>query len=83
MYKSTTESIANWQMFDTSRVTYNYSNSSLGANVATQEVTSGPYIDILSNGFKLRTSSGAHNTSGAYYIFAAFAEVPFKYSLAR
>ena len=41
-------------------------------------------FDILSNGFKLRNNnSAAVNASGVTYIFAAFAEVPSKYSLAR
>ena len=40
--------------------------------------------DILSNGFKLRgDGSGSTNASAATYIYAAFAENPFKYSLAR
>ena len=34
-------------------------------------------IDLVSNGFKIRTTSGLVNTSGATYIFAAFAESPF------
>jgi hypothetical protein len=34
--------------------------------------------DFLSNGFKLRTSSGGVNASGGTYIWAAFAENPFQ-----
>jgi hypothetical protein len=33
--------------------------------------------DILSNGFKLRTTDGSSNGSGQPYIYAAFAESPF------
>ena len=40
-------------------------------------------IDILSNGFKLRTSNATGNASGGNYIYLAFASNPFKYSLAR
>jgi hypothetical protein len=41
------------------------------------------YIDILSNGFKVRDSTTYVNASGGTYIYMAFAENPFKYSLAR
>ena len=34
-------------------------------------------LDFLSNGFKIRTVSGARNASGATYIYMAFAENPF------
>jgi hypothetical protein len=39
----------------------------------------------LSNGFKVRAGSGSgiNSTSGDIYIYAAFAENPLKYALAR
>jgi hypothetical protein len=37
-------------------------------------------FDVLSNGFKLRKSTIAHNQSGSTFVYAAFAEQPFKYS---
>jgi hypothetical protein len=37
---------------------------------------------FVSNGFKVRSTS-AINASGGTYIYMAFAENPFKYSLAR
>jgi hypothetical protein len=40
-------------------------------------------LDILSNGFKLRTSNATFNASGANYIYLAIAQNPFKYSNAR
>jgi hypothetical protein len=43
----------------------------------------GQRMDINSNGFKVRTSNAANNQSGVTYIYAAFAEHPFKYSRAR
>jgi hypothetical protein len=60
----------------------------LRANTPDTEVTgtttADPYIDVLSNGFKLRgNSSDINNSSSDTYIFAAFAEVPSKYALAR
>ena len=50
---------------------------------STADMSNATYIDVLSNGFKLRTTSLAHNTSNAAFLFAAFAEVPFNYALAR
>ncbi|CAB4163184.1 Concanavalin A-like lectin/glucanases superfamily [uncultured Caudovirales phage] len=83
MYKGTTEPAANWHMLDGTMSESNFVNEVLAADSSTKSVTTGPYVDILSNGFKLRTSSSAHNLSGNTYIFAAFAEVPSKYALAR
>jgi hypothetical protein len=40
-------------------------------------------MDILSNGFKIRDSNIFNNGSGNTLIYAAFAENPFKNSLAR
>jgi hypothetical protein len=40
-------------------------------------------LDALSNGFKLRSTAADLNASGGTYIYAAFAENPFKYALAR
>ena len=39
--------------------------------------------NILSNGFKQRGTGVSMNASGGTYIYIAFAENPFKYSLAR
>jgi len=81
MYKSATES-SYWNIFDTARSTYNVDGPYLNPNVNSAEGST-TLIDILSNGFKLRTSSSGNNTSSATYIYAAFAENPFKYALAR
>jgi len=40
-------------------------------------------FDLLSNGFKLRTTSSNYNGSGNTYIYMAFAENPFRNALAR
>jgi hypothetical protein len=81
LYKSTTET-SYWNVFDTARSTYNVDGPYLNPNVNSAEAST-TLIDILSNGFKLRTSSSGNNTSSATYIYAAFAENPFKYALAR
>ena len=40
-------------------------------------------LDFVSNGFKLRNSSGGFNGNGGIYIFLAFAHSPFKNGRAR
>jgi len=82
MVKLTSLSGAGWAIMDTSRVGYNVANNDLYANLANAEATSS-YLDILSNGFKFRSSAGDVNGSGRTYIYMAFAENPFKNSLAR
>jgi hypothetical protein len=69
---------------DTSRNPYNYMDLSLYPNLSNAEVaTSGHAIDFVSNGIKMRNSNTGYNASGSTYIYAAFAESPFKYSLGR
>jgi hypothetical protein len=74
-----------WQIIDTSRDTYNSSVAGLFPNTSGAEAsfTQPNGIDYLSNGFKLRNSSTDDNASGGTYIYAAFAENPFKISRAR
>jgi hypothetical protein len=78
---------SNWSILDTARDTYNVTDNPLLPNLSNAESTStstsGAIADILSNGFKARGNSGDVNDSGATYIYAAFAENPFKFSLAR
>ena len=75
-----------WLIIDAARSPYNVANLNLNANDATAENTAstGAWLDFTSNGFKIRNGTdGAINTSSNTYIFAAFAENPFKNSLAR
>jgi len=65
-----------WQMYDNKRVGYNAANYRLKPSSDAAEATDEP-IDILSNGFKLRTTGGSFNASGDDYIYMAFAESPF------
>ena len=46
---------------------------------------SGEYLDFLSSGFKIRVSNSVKeiNDTGNKYIFAAWAEMPQKYAVAR
>ena len=73
-----------WTIFDTSRDTFNLSTKYLIPNTSGQETSgSSVQLDVLSNGFKVRGTWAGMNTSGNTIIFAAFAESPFSYSLAR
>jgi hypothetical protein len=84
LYKITS-AINDWEITDSSRNGYNGYSGILFPDLSNAE---GSYtsngILLLSNGFKFNgpTGSGA-NGSGQTYIYMAFAEVPFKTSLAR
>lgn len=82
VYSGTTDS---WFMYDAARDSYNLSYKYLRADLSNAENTdnTNASIDILSNGFKLRHTGANTNGSGNGYIFAAFAELPFKYANAR
>lgn len=77
-----TDSTGFWYMTDSARDTYNPESLWLVANGSNAE-TSFTQEDFLSNGFKLRNTNADWNASGGTYIYAAFAENPFKYALAR
>jgi hypothetical protein len=73
-----------WRIHDTARDTYNVAQTELFPNGSYAEAqNSAYYYDILSNGFKLRTSDIRNNGSGDTYIYYAVAESPFNYSRAR
>jgi hypothetical protein len=79
-----TNSVANWILYDTARATYNVVNNILLPDSSSAELTSADYnVDIVSNGFKFRTAQGGINGSGNIVIYMAFAESPFKYANAR
>lgn len=82
-----TDAANDWVIMDTSRLGYNQTNTYLEANTSDAEATDSGAgsraLDILSNGFKNRDTSAAMNANGGTYIFAAFAENPFKNALAR
>jgi hypothetical protein len=83
MIKRSDAGAVNWYIFDTARDTYNAAGLELYPNLSNAEADGRPDLDILSNGFKIRSTSGGQNTSGATYIYACFAENPFKNALAR
>ena len=65
------DSSNSWNVFDNKRLGYNVDNNSMIVNSPNAELTT-DLIDLLSNGFKFRSSANP-NTSSTY-IFAAFAE---------
>jgi len=85
MIKDATAANLEWRIYDTVRETFNEMGGGLEAGDASAEnyATSVRAIDVLSNGFKIRVSASGLNGSGTSYVFAAFAEAPFKYARAR
>jgi hypothetical protein len=89
MFKCSTAAGTPWVIVDTSRNPYNPASLKLAANNA--EVENGSQVgnttenlpDINANGFKMRSVNTSTNGSGETIIYMAFAENPFKYSLAR
>jgi hypothetical protein len=65
-----------WHIFDDKRQGFNPNNYRLNPNTNEVETTTTDVIDFLSNGFKIRTSQQQFGTSGATYIYMAFAEAP-------
>ena len=75
-----TASSSQWHLIDSTRNEFNVSNKVLfpSTNEAEQSYTgSDPMIDILSNGFKLRSSYNQVNSSSGTYLYMTFAERPF------
>ena len=76
----------NWIVVDIERPGYNPTGNYIYWNLNNAEGGTGAtdeYINLLSNGFKLRTTGASANSSGQIYIYLAFAENPFKYNNAR
>ena len=86
-----TDSTSDWFMLDNERPDFNVigggNGGQLAANQSYAESTLSTYAiaDLLSNGFKVKhdMTYGYWNASGGTYIYMAFAENPFKQSLAR
>jgi hypothetical protein len=90
IYAGTSAATLHWIVTDSGRDTYNTTQYRLAASANYVEndatyigTTAQNNIDFLSNGFKMRTANGNTNESASTYIYAAFAEAPFKYALAR
>jgi len=80
LVKNTTES-DNWVIVDNRRDVAPNPHK-LGLFPDTSGAEAGDYlIDTLSNGFKIRTTSGALNNNNVVYLYLAFAEAPIVSSL--
>jgi hypothetical protein len=77
-----TDAASTWFLLDSSRNLYNVEDRPLLPNATDAEFTY-TTLDFLSNGFKVRNTGADINASGGNYIYMAFAENPFKNSLAR
>lgn len=76
------DSTENWIIKDGLRLGHNPRNDSLYPNLTSGEFNDSQ-VDLLANGFKWRNINAGGNVSGGTYIYAAFAEAPFKYANAR
>jgi len=65
-----------WFIIDNKREPFNPNNVQLVANGTSASTNKGD-LDLLSNGFKPRSSNAAWNENNAQYIYMAFAENPF------
>jgi hypothetical protein len=78
------DSTGNWVILDTAMNPFNVANLELYPNLNLAENGNAANdLDFLSNGFKVRNTNADYNGSGATYVFAAFAENPFKIARAR
>jgi hypothetical protein len=82
IFCKTTGQADSWIVHDTERNTMNPSDKIVywDTNEA-QASGSSFYVDVLANGFKVRsTNSLLNNTSADPYIYGAWGDVPFKYN---
>ena len=83
LIKATSITGQSWYILDAARDPHNLTANKLEANSSNAENASPNTattnsLDLLSNGFKLRTSNDGTNQSNATYVYAAFAENPFQ-----
>lgn len=81
MYRNI-DAAAGWQVYDSTRSLYNVADERLQWNNLAQEDTTAA-VDILSNGFKLRSTHLRSNAAGYTYVYAAWAKTPLNFSRSR
>jgi hypothetical protein len=74
--------VGDWYIFDNAR---GINGAILGLITDNNQVDANytSAVKLLSNGFSIGRTDAAWNSSGATYIYAAFADNPFKYGLAQ
>ena len=77
MVKNSTASSTSWEIYDNKRDGFNNQNRRLFPNLSDAEPSAQDRLAILSNGFKILTSASHLGSSGATYIYMAFASNPF------
>jgi hypothetical protein len=75
MIKSTSASAENWTILDATRDPFNYQISKLAANNNSAQSIDSNSLDLLSNGFKIRSNIGNWGASHQY-VYWAFAQAP-------
>ena len=66
-----------WWLFDSKRPGFNVTNARIHPNNNQATDTGAGSLDLVSNGFKIRTSTSSMNNSGDTFLYMAFAENPF------
>jgi len=78
-----TNAAEDWNIWDSSRSPFNLASVMLRPNSTDADDGTVAGIDLLSNGFKWRNTWSGTNASGSTYVYACWAENPFKYANAR
>jgi len=68
---------AQWMIMDNKRSGYNPHNNRLYCDTNAVQESDTDRLDLLSNGFKVRTGDADTNVDGSNFIYFAFAEQPF------
>ena len=76
LLKNATGSTNNWMIIDSERGKINVIDELLFASSDGTENTGTARLDFLSNGFKVRDSSGGFNEDDQTFVYAAWAEAP-------
>ena len=77
LVKNITNAGYDWELRDNKRDSYNPVGYRLEANTSDAESSYYAEYDFVSNGIKIKQNGNNYNTSGASYIYMAFAESPF------
>ena len=83
LVKNVDQASRNWQVLDNMRDPVNPCNNFLRVGNSTAAEGNSHDVNFLSNGFKIKNADADYNESGQTFIYAAFAEMPFKYATAR
>jgi hypothetical protein len=88
LIKATSADSQNWYILDAARDPHNLTANKLEPNTnnsenASPNTATTNSLDLLSNGFKLKTSNDGTNKSNTTYAYAAFGEHPFRTARAR